>query len=123
MDKKLESKLTLIVNRLLQDDIKSFKIGKSKNAENRFDDDDYKTCHLFSIVATGNSNIINQAEKDLINYFRKHKTLGGKCLNRNVGGGNPDATEVYFAAQLQNADYNDHLVDPKQLFNFNPVEL
>lgn len=123
MHQKLYELLPTIEKRLSQEDIVFFKIGKSECAEERFRDPEYDNYQLMGIVAVGNVGMINQAECDLIDYF-KSSQITNKCANENRGGGgNPNAVELYIFAQEKNADRFDGLLDPTPLFEFETVEL
>ncbi len=126
MNKKLQAALDQIDERLLKGDITNFKIGKTRNAEERFVAEDYDDYALASIIAfSKNAKEIDMAEKDLIDYYKKHKILSEKCENENLGGGNPDATYVYIIAKSLNADYVDRLIGKKPVLSkdFVPIEL
>lgn len=51
MNTKLKAKLPFIVQRLLCDDITAFKIGKTQNEDERFNDDVYNAYEYASIIA------------------------------------------------------------------------
>ena len=75
------------------------------------------------IIATGTTEMINNAECDLIDYFKSSK-LKTKCANENQGGGgNPNAIELYIFAQEKDADRFDGLLNPTPLFSFNAINL
>ena len=81
--------------------LEEFTIGKANDCEKRF-----KTYYLkkgytaYTILAEGNAEEINSVEKTLIEFFRKHPTLGKTCANINYGGGgSSEATQLYVAAK------------------------
>ena len=100
MNTKLQVLLPLIEQRLLQDDISAFKIGKTEDEGKRFSGDDYETYEYGSIIAESDDpNLIADAESDLIQHFKSHNDLKRKCENINCGsGGDPDATKLYIVA-------------------------
>ena len=123
MHPELRNLIPAIEKRLSQEDIEFFKIGKSESAEERFKDPEYNDCQLMGIVAAGCPQIIDQAERDLIKYF-KSSNPQKLCENENQGGGgNPMAIELYIFAKQQEADRFDGLLDPSPLFEFKPVQL
>lgn len=102
MNEEVRKHLFIIEKRLLQSDIKRFKIGKTSNAQERFNSGDYDDFLFASVIATSeNTAMIDQAEKDLIYYFRNHQILREKCDNKQEGGGPDGATAVYIVAQKQ----------------------
>lgn len=124
MDSQLQQLITVIEKRLGEDDISEFKIGKSECAEERFKDDEYSGYHYLSVIAKGNLKKINQAEKDMIDYFLKDSCVKEKCANKRDGGaGNNWATELYFAAKNSKLTYHDSLLEPADLFEFQPIQL
>lgn len=118
MNKELNKVLSVIVERLSKEEIKSFKIGKTANPDERFTSEDYDHFHYASIIAHCNdSAIITQAEEDLISYFQKHKSLKDKCCNEQLGGGSPDATYLYIVAGREDADPYAALLDKDALMD------
>ena len=131
MNKKILQILQQIENRLLQDGIRSFKVGKSSNVDERFLDEDYDGYDYASVIATSNDcEEISKLEADLIQYFCNHPTLKEKCQNQNGGSaGNPNATSVYIVAK-GNSEVDDednvhlnHLMEKSCLFNLEVVKL
>ena len=119
MDRKLQDLLPAIKERLEQPDIRAFKIGKSKDARRRFSEYE-EPFHYLGIIAKGNADAINQAECDLIDYFKGN----AKCTNENAGGGGyEDATELYIVARKNGADHREHLLDPTPLFGFKTLTI
>lgn len=100
MNTKLKAKLSVIEQRLLRDDITAFKIGKTENEDERFHDDVYNAYDYASIIAySDDPTLIANAESDLIQYFKSHPVLKGKCENINNGSaGNPYANKLYIVA-------------------------
>lgn len=100
MNTKLKAKLPFIVQRLLCDDITAFKIGKTQNEDERFNDDVYNAYEYASIIAhSDDPTLIANAESDLIQYIESHAVLKGKCENINNGSaGNPYANKLYIVA-------------------------
>lgn len=132
MNKKILQILQQIKSRLLQEDIIAFKVGKSSNANERFQDDDYNAYDYVSVIATSNDhNEISKLEADLIEYFCNHPILRGKCQNINGGSaGNLNATSVYIVAigvaESDDDDPNphlDHLMEKTSLLDFKAIEL
>lgn len=124
MDPQIKQLIPVIEKRLGEEDISEFKIGKSKCAKERFNDDEYSGYHSMSVIAEGNPEDINQAEKDLIDYFLDESIVKNKCANQRGGGaGNNDATEVYIAAKSSKLNYQDSLLEPSDLFEFQPIQL
>lgn len=131
MNKKILQILPQIENRLLENDIRAFKVGKSSNINERFLDDDYNAYDYASVIATSNDcDEISKLEADLIQYFCNHPILNGKCQNENGGSaGNPNATSVYIVAKANSqADDEDnqhlnHLMEKSSLFNLEVVKL
>ena len=124
MDPQLEQLIPVIEKRLGEDDISEFKIGKSKCAKKRFNDDEYSGYYYLSVIAEGNPAQINQAEIDMIDYFMSTSCVKSKCANlHNGGGGNPEATELYIAAKSSKLKYQESLLGPVNLFEFQSVQL
>lgn len=126
MNKELNRALSVIESRLSKDDIMCFKVGKTANPDDRFANDEYDNFQYASIIAhCDDSEIITQAEVDLINYFRNHKNLNKKCYNEQLGGGSPDATYLYIVAGRETADPYAALFDKEKLMDegFNIIEL
>ena len=100
MNTKLKAKLSVIEQRLLRDDITAFKIGKTENEDERFHDDVYNAYDYASIIAySDDPTLIANAESDLMQYFKSHPVLKGKCENINNGSaGNPNANKLYIVA-------------------------
>lgn len=84
------------IERVCADDtIKNFYIGKTNNVNDRECEHINNGYTNFSIIAKGASNIINNAEKDLISYFQTSR-LKSKLVNiNNGGGGNAEADTFY----------------------------
>lgn len=131
MNKKILQIIQHIENRLLENDVRAFKVGKSSDAYERFLDDDYNAYDYASVIATSNDyKEISQLEADLIKYFCSHPALKEKCQNQNGGSaGNPNATSVYIVAK-GNSEVDDednvhlnHLMEKSDLFNLHGVEL
>lgn len=79
MHQSLENVLPKIEEWLSRNEIEYFKIGFTTDIcrrEKEYSDEAQKDIHLYTI-ATGNENIIREAEKDFIIHF---KTCN-KCLN------------------------------------------
>lgn len=97
MHRLLEESLTAINAALLDKDIKSFWVGKTNNITRRFQEYYEEIgCHDIKEIANGEREIINQAEIDLLQYFREHRYLGDKLENPNRGGGgNEDSDKLY----------------------------
>lgn len=132
MNKKILHVLQQLENRLLENDIRAFKVGKSSNINERFLDDDYNAYDYASVIATSNDcDEISKLEADLIQYFCNHPILKGKCQNQNGGSaGNPNATSVYIVARgVIKSDDNDpnphlnHLLEKTDLLDLNAIEL
>lgn len=104
MNAKLQELLPMIEDRLQKDDISEFKVGKTTNEVERFNDDEYGTYEYASIIAcSDNPKLIAGAEADLIQHFQSHLVLKNKCKNMNKGSaGNPDATKLYIIAMGKN---------------------
>lgn len=100
MNTRLKALLPVIEQRLLCDDITAFKIGKTANEDERFNDDDYNAYEYASIIAqSDNPDLIAVAESDLIQYFKSHNDLKCKCENINSGSaGNSAASKLYIIA-------------------------
>ena len=123
MDPQLQQLIPKIETRLGKDDISEFKIGKSICAKERFNDEEYSGYYYLSVIAEGNPAQINQAEIDMIDYFMNSSCVKNKCANlHNGGGGNPGATELYIAAKDSELDYQDSLLGPVNLFEFQSVQ-
>lgn len=126
MERTLEAKLSVIEDRLMCEDINFFKIGKSNDSRARFNqhNSDEEFWHFLSIIARGSAESVNQAECDLIDYFRQHPTLKDKCQNDNRGGGgNEQATELYIIASNKYADPLEHLLGAVDLFTFETINI
>ena len=132
MNKKVLQILQQIENRLLKNDIRAFKVGKSSNVNERVLYDDYNVYDYASIIATSNnSEEISKLETDLIQYFCNHPILRGKCQNQNGGSaGNPNATSVYIVAigvTVSDDDNSnphlDYLMEKADLLDFSAIEL
>lgn len=132
MNKKILQILPQIENRLLENDIRAFKVGKSYNINERFRDDDYDAYDYVSVIATSNDcEEISRIEADLIQYFCNHPILRGKCQNQNGGSaGNPNATSVYIVAigvTVSDDDNSnphlDYLMEKADLLDFSAIEL
>lgn len=132
MNKKVLQILQQIENRLLKNDIRAFKVGKSSNVNERVLYDDYNVYDYASIIATSNnSEEISKLETDLIQYFCNHPILRGKCQNQNGGSaGNPNATSVYIVAigvTVSDDDNSnphlDYLMEKADLLDFRAIEL
>lgn len=132
MNKKILHVLQQLENRLLENDIRAFKVGKSSNINERFLDDDYNAYDYASVIATSNDcDEISKLEADLIQYFCNHPILNGKCQNQNGGSaGTPNATSVYIVARgVIKSDDNDpnphlnHLLEKTDLLDLNAIEL
>ena len=84
------------IERVCADDtIKNFYIGKTNNVNDRECEHINNGYTNFSIIAKGASNIINNAEKELISYFQTSR-LKSKLVNiNNDGGGNAEADTLY----------------------------
>ena len=130
MDAKLREVLPAIEKRLQQEDVESFKIGKATSAKERFDDEEYRGYYYMSVIAVGDKDKINQAERDCIEYFTKKSAIKDKCNNQIGGGGGcPEATELYIAAkQFYRPDENDdnrfdQMLGPKELFGWKIINI
>lgn len=124
MDPQLKQLIPVIEKRLWEDDISEFKIGKSKCAKERFNDDEYSGYYYLSVIAEGNPAQINQAEIDMIDYFMSTSCVKSKCANlHNGGGGNLEAIELYIAAKSSKLNYQESLLGPVNLFEFQSVQL
>lgn len=66
---------------------KKFKIGKTgQNLEERFDSIYKKQySHIFMIYTDADKKLIDNMEKDLIEYYMKY--YKGQCANDQIGGG------------------------------------
>ena len=84
------------IERVCADDtIKNFYIGKTDDVNDRECEHINNGYTNFSIIATGNPDIINDAEIALISYFRT-SPLKSKLANiNNGGGGNTEADTLY----------------------------
>lgn len=123
MSPELQSLLSGIKQRLMKADISSFKIGKTNNPKERFNQYD-EPYHYMDIIAQGDANKINTAEKDLIDWVNSHESLSAKCANINEGGGgNPDATMLYIVSRKAEAEIGEHLLPPSRLFNGDIINL
>ena len=105
MNVKLTQILSQIVDYLKQDRIIEFKVGITDNLEERRKG--YRE-FILSPIAEGDSQEIIQGEKDLIQYFKAHKTLKEKCSNEIGAGG---------AGQVENASIIYIAVRPNKVEN------
>ena len=140
MDKNLSNILPTIKKRLSATDISEFKIGiTGDDVEKRYWNGYAKERYThISEVATGNSDAVITAEKDLIEWVYNDAILKVKCKNTAEGGnGNiTDVDKVYIVAKSSNANFKDlstaqtvdelwdnALFPEKLLPDFNPVNL
>lgn len=125
MNKEIESQIGVINSALLNDDIKFFKIGKTDNPKERFAGEDYDDYSLASVIAYSDDALeIDQAEKDLIDYYLKHPILKKKCRNEQLGGGNSHARFLYIIASYNIRNIYDALLQKKPLISdFKIIEL
>lgn len=95
MKKQIKSIIKNIESVCADDTIKNFYIGKTDNINDRECEHINNGYTNFSVIATGASDIINNAEKELISYFRTSR-LKSKLDNiNNGGGGNAEADTLY----------------------------
>lgn len=95
MKEQIKSIIKDIENVCDGDTIKKFYIGKTDNVNDRECEHINNGYTNFSIIAKGASNIINNAEKELISYFQTSR-LKSKLVNiNNGGGGNAEADTLY----------------------------
>ena len=95
MKEQIKSIIKDIENVCNGDTIKKFYIGKTDNVNDRECEHINNGYTNFSIIAKGASNIINNAEKELISYFQTSR-LKSKLVNiNNGGGGNAEADTLY----------------------------
>ena len=95
MKEQIKSIIKDIENVCDGDTIKKFYIGKTDNVNDRECEHINNGYTNFSIIAKGASNIINNAEKELISYFQT-SPLKSKLANiNNGGGGNAEADTLY----------------------------
>lgn len=95
MKKQIKSIIKDIESVCADDTIKNFYIGKTDNINDRECEHINNGYTNFSVIATGASDIINNAEKELISYFRTSR-LKSKLDNiNNGGGGNAEADTLY----------------------------
>lgn len=131
MHPQLQSILIDIETRIVQKDIKRFKIGITDTSveerfKNGYDDEDYT--HI-SEIAYGNKEAVKQAEKDLIQWALKNTSIKYKCENQANGGGNIENVRyVYIVAESSTVSENkcERLLEdlPKTLLeNFYSVQL
>lgn len=100
MNKGIKTILPIVEKRLLQPDIRIFKIGKTEDVKVRFNAEEYNDYDYAQLIAEGKSIDISNAENDLIEYFKGHSVLKNKCINEKSGSaGNPNATQLYIVAQ------------------------
>lgn len=111
MDKNLSNVLPAIKQRLSAADISGFKIGITgddvkKRYWNGYDKERYT--HI-SEIATGNSNAVIEAEKDLIEWCTNDTILKIKCNNIAEGGNGDvtDADKVYIVAKSSDVKFED----------------
>jgi hypothetical protein len=78
-----------------------FYIGKTDNLIKREDDHLKRDGYQFTeLLISGNSKLINEAEKFLVDKFLDSEL---PCMNqRGGGGGNPDATDLYVSYNCDN---------------------
>lgn len=119
MNEKLEKLLPSIENELLNDAIGSFKIGKTDNPEQRFEQQDYDQYDFADVIAISDDVVkISQAENDLINYFTMHDRLRTKCKNQRSGSaGNEDCSAIYIVSALKSRDVHDGVLPKQNLFD------
>ena len=77
------------------DTIKKFYIGKTDNVNDRECEHINNGYTNFSIIATGNPDIINNAEIALISYFQTSHLISKLANINNGGGGNTKANTLY----------------------------
>ena len=95
MKEQIKSIIKDIESVCTDDTIKNFYIGKTDNVNDRECEHINNGYTNFSVIATGASDIINNAEKELISYFRT-SPLKSKLVNiNNGGGGNAEADTLY----------------------------
>lgn len=95
MKEQIKSIIKDIENVCDGDTIKKFYIGKTENVNDRECEHINNGYTNFSVIAKGTSNIINNAEKELISYFQTSR-LKSKLANiNNGGGGNTKANTLY----------------------------
>lgn len=126
MNRNLRLILGRIERRLSKSDIVAFKVGKTENAQTRFNAEEYNEYDFAQVIATGKPYDISNAENDLIEHFDNHSALRYKSSNRNAGSaGNPNATQLYIIAQKHRPeDLKDRLLDKSELMEgFKPVRL
>ena len=124
MNPRIGKLIPNIEDRLSQEDIAEFKIGKAENSAQRFEDNDYADYYYQSVLAKGDPDQISLAESDLIDYFKNESSVKGKCGNERGGSaGNDRATEVYVAAKHRDNEVGDQVLGPLKLFDFDPIQL
>lgn len=91
-------------------DFIEFKIGKAEDIEERkfgYTNEGYQ--YIWEI-GYGTPDVITEAEKILIRYFRDESPYKDRCKNMQEGGGNPKANKLYLAAKPDKLVY-DNLLD------------
>lgn len=95
MKEQIKSIIKDIESVCTDDTIKNFYIGKTDDVNARECEHINDGYTNFSIIATGTPNKINNAEIELISYFRASR-LKSKLVNiNNGGGGNAEADNLY----------------------------
>lgn len=95
MKEQIKSIIKDIESVCADDTIKNFYIGKTDDVNDRECEHINNGYTNFSVIAKGTSNIINNAEKELISYFQTSR-LKSKLVNiNNGGGGNAEANTLY----------------------------
>lgn len=94
----------------IREDFIEFKIGKTNNIEERkfgYENEGYP--YIWEI-GYGEPDVITEAEKILIQYFRDESPYKDRCKNIQEGGGNPKSNKLYLAVKPNKLDY-DNLLD------------
>jgi putative phosphopantetheine-binding protein len=95
MKEQIKSIIKDIENVCDGDTIKKFYIGKTDNVNDRECEHINNGYTNFSIIATGNPDIINNAEIALISYFQTSHLISKLANINNGGGGNTKANTLY----------------------------
>lgn len=93
----------------------AYKIGKTSDIIRRFREYSLEGFQYLFPIATGSTEIIDEAEKELIEIFKNDDL----CVNAQAGGGDPGANLLYLAIKcnIKNIDdlNDDDVYEPRQI--------
>ena len=103
-------------------DLIEFKIGKTDDIEDRKFGYKKEGYPYIWEIGYGTSDVITEAEKILIRYFRDESPYKDRCKNEQEGGGNPKANKLYLAAKPDKLDF-DNLLDDYVNIGSLPIDI